>query len=82
MPSYNIHHVLFYLFFKQGILFHLFIFLDCTNLNSFLLCLHMWHFLVECTMDLVETVIGGKALSILLAYWKDGISVCSLVDRS
>lgn len=58
------------------------LFLDCTNLNSFLLCLHKWHFLVECTMDLVETVIGVKALSILLAYWKDGISVCSSVDRS
>lgn len=40
-------------------------FSDCTNLNSFLLCLHKWHFLVECTMDLVETVIGVKALSIL-----------------
>lgn len=33
-------------------------------------------------MDLVETVIGVKALSILFAYWKDGISVCSSVDRS
>jgi len=33
-------------------------------------------------MDLVETVIGVKALSILLAYWKDGISVCLSVDRS
>lgn len=33
-------------------------------------------------MDLVETVMGVKALSILIAYWKDGISVCSSVDWS
>lgn len=82
MPSYIIHHVLFFLPLSRVFNFTYLCFLDCTNLNSFLLCLRKWHFLVECTMDLVETVIGVKALPILLAYWKDGISVCSSVDRS
>lgn len=70
-PSFFVVVVVVVVFFEAGYVISLFSFFsDCTNLNSFLLCLHKWHFLVECTMDLVETVIGVNALSILCSLEK------------